>query len=82
MFTPEYDPSWFEMFEGSFLVPNSVMPVMGGDADAAVRNVTEMFGMFGYGQMTLNPVTVEQFFGDTFFPALKLPATVYQADVA
>jgi len=79
--TPESDPEWFEIFEGSFPVPNTVIPQMGGDAESMLRNVTEQFGMFGYGQLTLNPPTVEQFAGDTFVPVLKVPAAIYQLTV-
>ena len=47
-----------------------------------LRSVTEQFGMFGYGQLTLNPPTVEQFAGDTFAPILKVPGAIYQLAVA
>lgn len=82
VFTPAPSPDWWEIFEGSYLVPNSIMPVMGADAAATLKNVTEMFGMFGYGLLNLNPTTVEQFAGDTFLPVLKVPNAVFQATVA
>lgn len=76
-FTPAYDPEWFEIMQGSFPVPNNVLPVMGSDATQALQNVTEVFGMGGYGQLTLNPPTVEQYAFDTFLPVLKVPAAVF-----
>ncbi len=79
--TPGYDPEWFEIMEGSFPVPNNVLPIMGGDAVSALKQVTEVFGMFGYGQLTMNPPTVEQYAGDTFLPVLKVPGAVFQLSV-
>ncbi len=80
-FTPSYDPEWFEIMEGSYLVPTTVMPQMGADAATTLRSVEEMFGMFGYGRLTMDPATVVQYAGDTFLPVLKVPAAIYQSVV-
>jgi len=82
VFTPDPSPEWWEIFEGSYLVPNSVTPVIGGDSSIISANSTEVFGMFGYGVLALNPFMVEQFAGDTFFPAIKVPGCVYSFPVA
>lgn len=82
LFTPDYDPEWFEMYEGSFPVPTNILPTIGGDAAGALKQVLEVFGMFSYGQLTMNPPTVVQYAGDTFLPVLKVPAAIYQAVVA
>ena len=81
VFTPDPSEEWWEIFQGSYLVPNSVLPVLGGDSSLIKANSTEVFGMFGYGMLTLNPFMVEQVAGDTFFPAVKVPASLYQAVV-
>lgn len=80
--TPAYDPEWFEMFQGSYPVPNSINPMQGADAVVALGNVTEAFGMFSYAQISHDPVTVVQYGGDTFLPVLKVPGSVYQLAVA
>ena len=81
VFTPDHDPEWFEFFEGSFPVPRSVLPQMNQTAAEVLSNVSEEFGMFGYGQLALNPPQVEQFAGDTFLPVLKVPGAIFQATV-
>lgn len=81
VFTPDHDFDWFEVIEGSFPVPTTVIPQMGSDARAMLANVSEQYGMFSYGQLTLNPPSVEQFAGDTWLPTLKVPEAIFQADV-
>lgn len=81
VFTPAYDPEWFEVMEGSFPVPRTVLPAMGASAAEVLANVAEEFGMFAYGQLSLNPPMVEQYAGDTFLPVLKVPSAVFQATV-
>lgn len=80
-FTPEPSPDWFEIMEGSFPVPTSIVPQMGADAATMLGNVSEQFGMFSYAQLAMNPPQVEQFAGDTFLPVLKVPDSVFQAIV-
>ena len=37
--------------------------------------------MFSYATVKDDPVTIKQVGGDTFLPALKVPAAIWQADV-
>ncbi len=80
--TPAYDPEWFEIMEGSYLVADNVVPQMGASADTILDGLKRTFGMFGYGVLGNNPTTVEQFAGDTFLPVLKVPAAIFQCGVA
>lgn len=82
IFCPPHSPEWFDTFEGSFPMPQSVLPVMGGTTGTVLDNVVAEYGMFSYGMLGLNPPTVEQFAGDTFLPILKVPSAVFQATVA
>lgn len=81
VFTPEPSPDWWELVEGSYLVPTSVGRIS-EDAGEAAASLALKFGMFSYAKVTDNPVTVEHFAGDTFLPILKVPGAVFIADVA
>lgn len=79
IFTPEPDRNWWEIQDGSYLVPMT-FDIVG--ADAAAANAFKMeFGRFSYGQAIRNPVTAQIFNGNTFMPILKNPNVVYAADV-
>ena len=80
VFTPEPSPDWWELIEGSYLVPTSIGKISEDPASSAA-SLSMQFGMFSYAKVTDNPVTVEHFAGDTFLPVLKVPAAVYIADV-
>jgi hypothetical protein len=70
---------WWEFFEGSYLVPRTLNIV--ADAAAAIGNMEQVFGAFGYGALTHNPPSVATYMGDTFFPAVKNGNVVYIANV-
>lgn len=70
---------WWSMFEGSYEVPTSLN--IQASAEAALGSLNTVYGAFGYGQVSMKPVAVSTVMGDTFFPAVKLPDTVYIADV-
>jgi hypothetical protein len=71
--------AWYSLFEGSYEVPTSLNLV--GDAMAALNSLRTVYGAFGYAQVTHKPVAMSMVLGDTFYPAIKLPDTVYIADV-
>jgi hypothetical protein len=80
VFTPDVDEEWWDIYEGSFLVPKTVTPQMNQSASDMLSeaNLAEVFGQFGYGQLSMNPPTVVQYAGDTFLPILKVPGAIYQ----
>ena len=51
------------------------------DAIASAGNVSIASGMFSYGQVLSDPVTVKHIAGDTFLPVLKVPKAVFVATV-
>jgi hypothetical protein len=52
------------------------------DAVGSLRsNVTTAAGMFAYGLLNTDPVTVKMVAGDTFLPVLKVPGAIYIATV-
>lgn len=79
-FTPDPTEEWWEVLEGSFEVPTTLNVV--SDAESAMRSTATVYGMFGYGALTLNPPTVWGYYGDTFLPVLRNPDTIYQSTVA
>lgn len=81
IFTPAPSPEWWDVFEGSYLVPTTINPAIGGDSTTMLKSIAEEYGMFQYAQLTMNPPSVEQFAGDTFIPVLKVPNAVWQATV-
>lgn len=79
-FTPPVSNQWYELFEGSMLVPTSIN--LSNDAEEALRNQCKVvYGQFGYGRLVHNPIGLSTFRGDTFMPTLKNPDVVYQAVV-
>lgn len=79
-FTPEVNENWWDVAEGSYEVPTTIN--IQGDGLAAMRSTKTVHGMGGYGLVIHNPVTVESYYFDTFFPLLKNPDAIFQADVA
>lgn len=78
-FTPEISADWFDIIEGSSLVPTSINVVT--DALAALNNLKQVWGMYGYGLTSHNPPGIVEYMGDLFFPAIKIPDAVFQATV-
>lgn len=79
VFTPDPSPEWFENFEGTAAVPTAI-GIAGDDLVSAAANVAEVGGQFSYAKVTDNPVGLQQFFGDTFLPALKVPGAIFIGD--
>jgi hypothetical protein len=80
VFTPEPSPEWYELVEGSMVVPTD-LGKLAGNAGAGLADLREAFGRFAYAKVTDNPVAIEMFAGDTFLPLIKVPAAVFQATV-
>lgn len=80
IFTPAVDPSWYGLMQGSYDVPAEAS-VVGESALDALDVLEEVFGMFGYAEITTDPPTIRQYGGDTFLPCLKVPEAVFIADV-
>jgi len=79
VFTPEVDQSWYEMQEGSYLVPGDINTA--SDAQEALASMETVYGMGSYAKLDHDPVSLKQYFFDTFLPVLRDPAAVYLADV-
>jgi len=79
VFTPEIAAEWWEMIEGSYLVPTTIN--IQTDAVAAMNSLKQVFGMFGYGLTSHNPPGVMSYYGDTMMPVIKVPNAVFQSNV-
>jgi hypothetical protein len=80
VFTPDPAmPSWWEMTEGSAIVPTT-NDVFGNPMDV-LASMDRAYGQFAYGVGKTNPVTGEVFHGDTFLPMLLSPDAIYIATV-
>lgn len=79
IFTPEFSRDWFEIFEGQTPVPSSID--VRETAVASMQSVNLVNGPFGYSVNTIDPVQIKQVIGSTWFPALKVPKAIFQANV-
>ena len=78
--TPEPEASWFEWLQGTFPIPTN----LGAVTDTGVQqtsNIATAMGFFSYCKLIDDPVTVQQFAGDTMLPVLKVPSAIYICDV-
>lgn len=81
VFTPEPDPSWYDVIEGTFIVPRSTGNVS-GDAIQALSDLEMVTGMFNYAHVgNVDPPGVRHYAGDTFLPVVKVPSAIFIADV-
>ena len=80
LFTPEPSMDWLDWLEGTYPVPTNVGAIA-ADAIGAAGNVSVASGMFSYGQVLSDPVTVKHVAGDTFLPVLKVPKAIFVATV-
>ena len=80
VFTPEPDGTWWEVQQGSYVIPRGLGAVT-PEATAMLQNVMRVFGQFGYATLTDNPLAIRQYAGDTFLPIIKNPSAVFIADV-
>jgi hypothetical protein len=80
LFTPEPSTDWVGWLEGTYPVPTTVGQI-NVDAAASTGNVRTVAGMFSYGQVMADPVTIKQVAGDTFLPVLKVPKSIFIATV-
>jgi hypothetical protein len=78
-FTPDVNPEWYELVEGTYPVPTSVDE--GQTADELIAEVMTVAGMFAYAYVTKDPVTVKEVAGDTVLPLIKVPSAVFLATV-
>jgi hypothetical protein len=81
VFTPEPTPDWIGWLEGTYPVPTGVGTVSTDGATALRNSVTTAAGMFAYGLISTDPVTIKMVAGDTFLPVLKVPKAIFQATV-
>lgn len=79
-FTPEVNPMWYQLQQGSFMVPTNLGGV-GPDASAMLNNFRTMFGRFSYAKVTDDPAGIKHSAGDTVLPVLRNPTSIFLADV-
>ncbi len=81
VFTPEPSPDWIGWLEGTYPVPTSIGAVNADATQSLRQNVTTAAGMFAYGVLSTDPVTIKMVAGDTFLPVLKVPKAIFIATV-
>lgn len=80
IFTPNPGADWWELLNGSYVVPNGVKSI-GGTAVDMLADLQRVFGRFSYADLTLDPPGITHYAGDTFLPVLKVPLAIAIADV-
>jgi Phage major capsid protein E len=81
VFTPEPSTDWIGWLEGTYPVPTNLGTVSSDAAESLKSSVTTASGMFAYGIVNSDPVTVKMVAGDTFLPVLKVPKAIFIATV-
>ncbi len=77
---PDIDSSWFEIQEGTTVVPTSLG--LFDDAPQAINGgLANVNGMYGYCKINDNPVAVQAFMGDCWLPCPKDVNCIIRADV-
>lgn len=80
IFTPDInDAGWWGMIEGSYPVPTDLN--IKSNAAEALNSLQNVNGMFSYAKVSDDPVTIQQFNGDTFLPTINVPKSIYIATV-
>lgn len=80
VFAPDPSPDWWQFLEGTYPVPTD----LGAITETAIQqmgSIQEVAGFFSYCKVLDNPVTIQQFAGDTFLPLIASPYAVAIADV-
>jgi len=80
VFTPPIDQSWYEKMEGTDGVPTTFAPA--ADMVTAINGIKEVQGRGSYAVQTTNPVGAEGVTFDNFLPVIKVPDSIFQANVA
>jgi len=71
---PEPTFDWYELQEGSYIVPTDI--AVSSDAAEAAANIAEVNGMFSYAVIKDDPVSIKQVMGDTWLPVCKVPGAI------
>ena len=79
VFTPEIDGSWYDMIQGSELLPDGMWE--GKSAQEILDSMEEVFGLGVYAKLEDDPVQLKSIMVDTFLPVIKVPKAIFQATV-
>lgn len=75
---PEEMDGWYQLFEGSIMVPKRLSITQGGED--VLNNFTEVTGQFSYGHITIAPASAQVEYGDIWLPALRNEKAIYMMD--
>lgn len=78
--TPEPSEEWYEFIEGSFVITKDLGGIH-ADAEAALKQMSQVFGQFSYAKVKDDPPRILHFAGDTFQPLITNGDAVYILDV-
>lgn len=77
---PDVSKAWYEMQEGTYLVPNDVGRIY-NTVEEGLANLRTVQGMFQFAKVEAVPPKLEQYAGDVFLPVFKNPNAVILGDV-
>lgn len=75
---PEIEDSWYALGEGTYPVPGTLTMASVQDV---LDSVMTARGMFAYGTLETDPVSISLKHGDTFLPCLRNPNAILIGDV-
>jgi hypothetical protein len=78
-FTPEPSLDWIGWLNGTYDVPTAL--TVSGDAVEALGNVMPVSGEFAYSVLNTDPLSIKMVYGTTTIPVIKVPKSIFFADV-
>jgi hypothetical protein len=70
---------WFKTIEGHYPVPQKMLAA---NSPMEMLNSTKLTrGMFAYAGVSLNPLGIDIYMGDNFYPFIAMPNAIYQSTV-
>lgn len=79
IFLPEPTRDWYELMEGSELLPSGTLGSF-GDASDALGATEEVFGRGAYAKLEDDPVKIKQVSVDNVLPVFYVPSAVFIGD--
>jgi hypothetical protein len=79
VFIPDPSSDWFEILEGTAPVPTRLN--ISGDGSAALNDFAMIQGKYSYATIETDAPGIKHVAGDTFLPVLKIPSSIWIADV-
>jgi hypothetical protein len=79
VFTPEPNRGWYDLVEGSELVPQTIDLV--GETGVNLSDYKMEYGQWAYAKSLDDPLRLLVIMGDNFLPVIRSPKCIFNANV-